>query len=77
MHWSGWLEFTTGTGLSDVIRVRPFLPHQEIGASDAELLKWVPVRGGQEAVLVELGMPTAGQSEAAFRHDPLRKEPGG
>ncbi|WP_191060687.1 hypothetical protein [Geminicoccus harenae] len=51
--------------------------HQEIGTSDVALLKWVLVRDGHETVLVELGMPLAGQSQTAVWHDPIRKEPGG
>ena len=35
----------------------PFVPHQEINASDAEPLSCVLVRSGQEPVVVNLDLP--------------------
>ena len=37
---------------------RPYVPHQEINASDDEPLSCVIVRSGQEAVVVNLDLPS-------------------
>ena len=56
MRWGERLEFTTEAGPGDFIYVTPFVPHQEINASDEEL-SCVVVRSGQEAVVVNLELP--------------------
>ncbi len=53
------------------------MPHQEISASDIELLEWVLVRNDQEAVVVKLDMPVAEQPETVAWVDPIHKGPGG
>ena len=56
MRWGERLEFLAEAGPGDFIFVPPFVPHQEINASDAEL-SCVVVRSGQEAVVVNLELP--------------------
>ncbi len=54
MRWGETLEFTAEAGPGDFIYVPPFVPHQEINASDDEILECVLVRSGGEAVVVNL-----------------------
>ena len=54
MRWGEALEFTAEAGPGDFIYVPPFVPHQEINASDHETLECVLVRSGGEAVVVNL-----------------------
>ncbi len=57
MKWGDRLEFTAEAGPGDFIYVPPFVPHQEINASDTEPLSCVLVRSGQEPVVVNLDIP--------------------
>jgi uncharacterized RmlC-like cupin family protein len=57
MRWGERLEFTAEAGPGDFIYVPPYVPHQEINASDEEPLSCVLVRSGQEAVVVNLDLP--------------------
>ena len=54
MKWGDRLEFTAEAGPGDFIYVPPFVPHQEINASDTEPLSCVLCRSGQEPVVVNL-----------------------
>ncbi|MDQ6621386.1 MAG: cupin domain-containing protein [Pseudomonadota bacterium] len=54
MKWGDRLEFTAEAGPGDFIFVPPYVPHQEINASDTEPLSCVLVRSGQEPVVVNL-----------------------
>ena len=54
MRWGEALEFTAEAGPGDFIYVPPFVPHQEINASDDQALECVLVRSGGEAVVVNL-----------------------
>ena len=54
MRWGEALEFTAEAGPGDFIYVPPFVPHQEINASDDKELSCVLVRSGQEPVVVNL-----------------------
>jgi uncharacterized RmlC-like cupin family protein len=56
MRWGERLEFLAEAGPGDFIYVPPFVPHQEINASETEL-SCVVVRSGQEAVVVNLELP--------------------
>jgi uncharacterized RmlC-like cupin family protein len=58
MRWGERLEFTAEAGPADFIYVPPFVPHQEINASDYLTLSCVVVRSGQELVVVNLDLPT-------------------
>jgi uncharacterized RmlC-like cupin family protein len=57
MRWGDHLEFTAEAGPGDFIYVPPYVPHQEINASDNEPLSCVLVRSGQEPVVVNLDLP--------------------
>src|SRR5512146_888075 len=57
MRWGERLEFVAEAGPGDFIFVPPFVPHQEINASDAEPLSCVLCRSGQEPVVVNLDLP--------------------
>ena len=57
MKWGDRLEFTAEAGPGDFIYVPPFVPHQEINASDTEPLSCVLCRSGMEPVVVNLDLP--------------------
>lgn len=57
MRWGERLEFTAEAGPGDFIFVPPYVPHQEINASDDETLSCVVVRSGQEPVVINLDLP--------------------
>ena len=59
MRWGDRLEFVAEAGPGDFIFVPPYVPHQEINASDAEKLECVLVRSGQEPVVVNLDIVAA------------------
>ncbi|MDP6700057.1 MAG: cupin domain-containing protein, partial [Candidatus Latescibacteria bacterium] len=52
MRWGAALEFVAEAGPGDFIFVPPYVPHQEINASDDEPLSCVLVRSDQEPVVV-------------------------
>jgi oxalate decarboxylase/phosphoglucose isomerase-like protein (cupin superfamily) len=54
MRWGERLEFTAEAGPGDFIYVPPFVPHQEINASQNEPLECVLVRSDNEAIVVNL-----------------------
>jgi uncharacterized RmlC-like cupin family protein len=76
MRWGNNLEFTAEAGPGDFIYVPPFVPHQEINASDTEPLECVLVRSDQEAVVVNLDIPAVEQPETVLWVDPIHKAPG-
>ena len=57
MKWGDRLEFVAEAGPGDFIYMPPFVPHQEINASDDQPLSCVLVRSGQEPVVVNLDLP--------------------
>ena len=57
MRWGERLEFMAEAGPGDFIFVPPYVPHQEINASEGEPLECVLVRSGQEPVVVNLDIP--------------------
>ena len=59
MRWGDRLEFSAEAGPGDFIFVPPFVPHQEINASETEVLSCVLVRSGMEPIVVNLDIPTA------------------
>ncbi|WP_159717163.1 cupin domain-containing protein [Geminicoccus flavidas] len=75
MRWGNNLEFTAEAGPGDFIYVPPFVPHQEINASDTEPLECVLVRSDQEAVVVNLDIPAVEQPETVLWVDPIHKAP--
>jgi uncharacterized RmlC-like cupin family protein len=73
MRWGGRLEFAAEAGPGDFIYVPPWVPHQEINASDSEPLECVVVRSDQEPVVVNLDLAAAG--EPALPHQAGRRHP--
>ena len=63
MRWGEQLEFVADAGPGDFIYVSPYVPHQEINASDGEPLSCVVVRSGQEPVVVNLDIPAVEEPE--------------
>ena len=54
MRWGDHLEYTAEANPGDFIYVPPYVPHQEINASETESLECVLVRSDNEAVVVNL-----------------------
>ena len=75
MRWGEALEFTAEAGPGDFIYVPPFVPHQEINASDDEVLECVLVRSGGEAVVVNLDITPVEQPQAVAWIDSIHKAP--
>jgi uncharacterized RmlC-like cupin family protein len=73
MRWGERLEFLAEAGPGDFIFVPPYVPHQEINASDAEPLSCVVVRSDQEAVVVNLDIPIAEHPEEVRWQDDLHR----
>jgi uncharacterized RmlC-like cupin family protein len=71
MRWGEALEFVAEAGPGDFIFVPPFVPHQEINASEGESLECVVVRSGQEPVVVNLDIAAAEQPQTVRWSDPI------
>jgi uncharacterized RmlC-like cupin family protein len=74
MRWGAALEFVAEAGPGDFIYVPPFVPHQEINASDGETLECVLVRSDNEAVVVNLDIEPIEKPEAVRWIDPIHRE---
>jgi len=77
MRWGDNLEFVAEAGPGDFIYVPPFVPHQEINASDDESLSCVLVRSGQDPVVVNLDIPAVEKPEEVFWVDNIHPAPKG
>ena len=75
MRWGDRLEFTAEAGPGDFIHVPPFVPHQEINASDTEPLSCVLCRSGQEPVVVNLDIPAVEKPEQVHWVDNIHPAP--
>jgi uncharacterized RmlC-like cupin family protein len=75
MRWGEALEFTAEAGPGDFIYVPPFVPHQEINASDDETLECVLVRSGGEAVVVNLDIAPVETPTTVAWVDSIHKAP--
>jgi len=71
MRWGEQLEFVAEAGPGDFIYVPPYVPHQEINASDDESLSCVLVRSGQEPVVVNLDIAVVDEPEVVRWVDDL------
>jgi len=71
MRWGEQLEFVAEAGPGDFIYVPPYVPHQEINASDDEPLSCVLVRSGQEPVVVNLDIAAVEEPEVVRWVDDL------
>jgi uncharacterized RmlC-like cupin family protein len=54
MRWGDQLEFVAEGKAGDFIFVPPYVPHQEINASDDETLECVLVRSDGQAISINL-----------------------
>ena len=75
MRWGEHLEFTAEAGPGDFIYVPPYVPHQEINASDTEPLSCVLCRSGQEPVVVNLDIPVVEKPEEVHWVDNIHPAP--
>ena len=75
MRWGERLEFVAEAGPGDFIHVPPFVPHQEINASDDEPLSCVLCRSGQDPVVVNLDIPVAETPETVHWVDDIHPDP--
>jgi uncharacterized RmlC-like cupin family protein len=75
MRWGERLEFTAEAGPGDFIYVPPFVPHQEINASESEALACVLLRSGQEPVVVNLDIAPVEPPEEVYWTDDLHRRP--
>jgi len=75
MRWGDQLEFTAEAGPGDFIHVPPYVPHQEINASDTEPLSCVLCRSGQDPVVVNLDIPVIEQPETVRWLDDIHRAP--
>jgi uncharacterized RmlC-like cupin family protein len=75
MRWGERLEFVAEAGPGDFIYVPPFVPHQEINASQDEQLACVIVRNDQEPIVVNLDIPPAESPEEVHWVDHIHPHP--
>ncbi len=75
MRWGERLEYTAEAGPGDFIWVPPYVPHQEINASETEVLACVLLRSGQEPVVVNLDIPAVEKPEEVSWVDDLHPAP--
>jgi uncharacterized RmlC-like cupin family protein len=75
MRWGDRLEFVAEAGPGDFIYVPPYVPHQEINASDAEPLSCVLVRSGQDPVVVNLDITPVEAPQDVDWVDDLHRPP--
>ena len=75
MRWGDKLEFVAEAGPGDFIYVPPYVPHQEINASDTEPLSCVICRSGQEPVVVNLDIPVVEKPEEVHWVDNIHPAP--
>ena len=73
MRWGERLEFVAEAGLGDFIFVPPFVPHQEINASDDQTLECVLVRSDGQATAVNLHIDPVEAPEAVKWIDPIHR----
>ena len=75
MRWGEKLEYTAEAGPGDFIYVPPWVPHQEINASENELLECVLVRSDNEAVVINLDIEPVEKPETVLWVDPVHRDP--
>lgn len=73
MRWGEALEFTAEAGPGDFIFVPPYVPHQEINASDDETLECVLVRSDGQATAINLDIAPAETPEEVKWIDPVHR----
>jgi uncharacterized RmlC-like cupin family protein len=75
MRWGERLEFTAEAEPGDFIFVPPYVPHQEINASEDQELECVVIRSDNEAVVVNLDIEPVERPEQVYWVDPIHKRP--
>jgi uncharacterized RmlC-like cupin family protein len=75
MRWGEGLEFVAEAGPGDFIYVPPFVPHQEINASQDEPLACVIVRSDQEPIVVNLDIKSVEWPEEIHWVDSTHPQP--
>jgi uncharacterized RmlC-like cupin family protein len=73
MRWGEKLEFVAEAGPGDFIYVPPYVPHQEINASEADTLSCVLVRSDNESVVVNLDIEPVEKPEGVAWVDPIHR----
>ena len=74
MRWGEALEFTAEAGPGDFIFVPPYVPHQEINASQTETLECVLVRSDGQAIAVNLDIEPVEKPESVKWIDPVHPD---
>ena len=75
MKWGDRLEFTAEAGPGDFIYVPPYVPHQEINASETEPLECVLVRSDNEAIAINIDIAPVEKPEEVYWVDPTHPHP--
>src|ERR1700689_2555795 len=75
-RWGDRLEFVAEAGPGDFVYVPPFAPHQELNARADQPVEAVIVRSGQEAIVVNLDIPSPEDETGAVGSDPFHSAPG-
>jgi uncharacterized RmlC-like cupin family protein len=70
-RWGDHLEFVGEAGPGDFVYVPPYLPHQELNARKDEPVEAVIVRSGQEAVVINLDIPSPEDDSETQGSDPF------
>ena len=70
-RWGDKLEYVGEAGPGDFVYVPPYLPHQELNAKKDDPVEAVVVRSGQEAVVVNLDIPSPEEDSAWEGIDPF------
>src|ERR1700692_2872342 len=73
LRWGDRLEFVAEAEAGDFIYVPPYVPHQEINASDNLQLHCVPARSGQTGLVYNLDIEPAEVPEVVRWIDDLHK----
>ena len=73
MRWGDRLEYVAEAGPGDFIYVPPYVPHQEINASESETLECVLVRSDNEAVVINLDIAPVEKPEQVAWIDPIHR----
>lgn len=73
MRWGESLEFTAEAGPGSFIFVPPYVPHQEINASDDETLECVLVRSDGQATAINLDIEPVEKPQTVKWIDPVHR----
>jgi len=76
MRWGEKLQYTAEAGPGDFIYVPPYVPHQEINASETEVLECVLCRSDGEAVAINLDIEPVEKPETVLWVDPTHPSGG-